>query len=95
MQLTFRLIDFLTCSVIPFLAPDYFPSDPKEVQKRITESYKTVYTIELYQSKIHLKPNYLIENKLTLKTPLIKVQNKVFKTKARNLNALNEEFFVE
>ena len=42
-----------------------------------------------------MRPNYLIENKLTLKTPLIKVQNKVFKTKERNLTEINEEFSVD
>lgn len=45
MQLTFRLIDFLTCSIMPFLMPDIFPDNIDDVKKRISDAYKTNYII--------------------------------------------------
>lgn len=60
MQLTFRLIDLLTASILPFLTPDYYPTERDEIEKRITQAYKTNYTVELFGSSIYLRPNYMI-----------------------------------
>ena len=90
-----RLVDFITMSIMPFVMPDKMPEDKEKVKKRITEAYKTNYMIELFNTKIFLKPNFLLEEALKVNAPYITVNNSIVKTKNRNLTNIGNEYFTE
>ena len=71
----FRLINFITGCMLPFVMPDVFPKEKIDILNRIKNSYKTEYEIFLYDTSLYIRPNFLIKKFLRMNIPEINVKN--------------------
>lgn len=95
-QVMFRLINFLTCSVLPFVNPDVIPENKEEILKRIEMFLKTLYKVYLYDVTLYLKPNFLVEQKMKIMINEIFVENKIiFSYDGRDKSGLMRQLYSE
>lgn len=95
-QVIFRLINFLTASVLPFVNPDQLPAEQAALLARIEKFMKTIYRVYIYDATLYLKPNFLVEQKIKVQVNEILVHNKIkFEFDGRDKSGQMRPFYSE
>lgn len=95
-QLIFRLIDLINVNIIPFILPEEFPKTKEDIFKKMTDFFRTVYSVSLYNTSLFLKPSYLFKHYIQLRVLETLIHNEVMRDKnERDLSGKNREFYVE
>lgn len=95
-QPTFRLLDFLFYSVLPFTAPDDTKHAPrKEIERRLAEPSQNRYNVFISNFKMNMRPNFAVDKFPVLHAKEVVIVNAVAADQSRHLGGSKKPLWSE